>query len=230
MNPAKVGEQAQNLSLPAQIALPALLANSSEQERLQAELNDQNQPHSNASPAQPPKPVESETGHFTLIPSQYGYVEFAVRLLKSQHRHARSDEGAVGKIRAEWQREHRERNGRRRTKSSMRCSAIVEAARCRRMKAFTRSRSAGRIPPAPPIGPAKSSGRPHCFRLKTVNVLAAGKTLIVFDKTNKKLWQATLTYDVPGWQSRRRTEKPRRLAKARASSTATRFMSLIRRC
>ena len=36
MNPAKVGEQAQHLSLPAQIALPALLANSSEQERIRS--------------------------------------------------------------------------------------------------------------------------------------------------------------------------------------------------
>jgi len=34
------------------------------------------------------------------------------------------------------------------------------------------------------------------FPLKTVNVLTAGKTLIVFDKTNKKLWQATLSYSV----------------------------------
>ena len=31
-----------------------------------------------------------------------------------------------------------------------------------------------------------------------MNVLAAGKTLIVFDKTNKKLWQAALTYNVAG--------------------------------
>ena len=41
------------------------------------------------------------------------------------------------------------------------------------------------------------------FPLKTVNALTAGKTLIVFDKTNKKLWQATLSYSVtdgsPGW-------------------------------
>jgi outer membrane protein assembly factor BamB len=33
-------------------------------------------------------------------------------------------------------------------------------------------------------------------------VLAAGKTVIVFDKTNKKLWQATLTYNIAsGMQS-----------------------------
>jgi outer membrane protein assembly factor BamB len=39
-------------------------------------------------------------------------------------------------------------------------------------------------------------GPPALFPLKTVNVLTAGKTVIVFDKTNKKLWQATLAYSV----------------------------------
>jgi outer membrane protein assembly factor BamB len=39
-------------------------------------------------------------------------------------------------------------------------------------------------------------GPPELFPLKTVNVLTAGKTAIVFDKTNKKLWQATLAYSV----------------------------------
>ena len=39
-------------------------------------------------------------------------------------------------------------------------------------------------------------GRPGLFPLKTVNVLTANKSLTVFDKLNKKLWQASLTYDV----------------------------------
>ena len=39
-------------------------------------------------------------------------------------------------------------------------------------------------------------GPPALFPLKTVNVLTAGKTITVFDKTNKKLWQAALTYSV----------------------------------
>jgi outer membrane protein assembly factor BamB len=41
-------------------------------------------------------------------------------------------------------------------------------------------------------------GPPQFYPLTTVNVLAAGKTIIVFDKTNKKLWQSSLTYDVSG--------------------------------
>jgi outer membrane protein assembly factor BamB len=39
-------------------------------------------------------------------------------------------------------------------------------------------------------------GPPALFPLRTVNVLTAGKTLIVFDKTNKKLWQSALSYSV----------------------------------
>ena len=39
-------------------------------------------------------------------------------------------------------------------------------------------------------------GPPVLVPLKTVNVLTAGKTVIVFDKTNKKLWPATLAYGV----------------------------------
>src|ERR1017187_4450173 len=39
-------------------------------------------------------------------------------------------------------------------------------------------------------------GPPALFPLKTVNVLTAGKTVIVFDKTNRKLWQTALAYSV----------------------------------
>jgi outer membrane protein assembly factor BamB len=35
------------------------------------------------------------------------------------------------------------------------------------------------------------------FALKTLNVLASGKTIQVFDKHNKKLWTASLTYRIP---------------------------------
>ena len=42
------------------------------------------------------------------------------------------------------------------------------------------------------------AGPPAVYSLKTVNVLAAGTTLIIFDKTNKKLWQATLAYTMAG--------------------------------
>ena len=40
------------------------------------------------------------------------------------------------------------------------------------------------------------NGPPALFPLKTVNVVAGGKTLVVLDKTNKKQWQATLAYSM----------------------------------
>jgi hypothetical protein len=40
------------------------------------------------------------------------------------------------------------------------------------------------------------TGPPQFFPLKTVDVLCAGQTIYVFDKTNKKLWEAKLTFPV----------------------------------
>ncbi len=39
-------------------------------------------------------------------------------------------------------------------------------------------------------------GPPELFSLKTVNVIAAGKTVIVLDPSNKKLWDTTTTYPI----------------------------------
>jgi hypothetical protein len=40
-------------------------------------------------------------------------------------------------------------------------------------------------------------GFPSFFPLKTRNVLVAGNSILVFDKNNKKLWTASLTYSIP---------------------------------
>ncbi|MBU6410650.1 MAG: PQQ-binding-like beta-propeller repeat protein, partial [Verrucomicrobia bacterium] len=40
-------------------------------------------------------------------------------------------------------------------------------------------------------------GPPRLYPLATVNVLAAGGTITVFNKSNRKLWQAQLIYPVP---------------------------------
>ncbi|HEV2435344.1 MAG TPA: PQQ-binding-like beta-propeller repeat protein [Verrucomicrobiae bacterium] len=196
MNPAKVGEQAQHLSLPARIALPALLANSSEQERLQAELDDQNRPHAGASPPQPPKPAGNEIGHFTLIPSQYGYVELAVRLLKSQIVTREAMKASSGKSAL---------NGNVGTanESAAVNEVLNEMQRSRGGDTVQEDESVYQVSLRRPDSTGTADwtgeviGSPALFPLESVNVLAAGKTLIVFDKTNKKLWQATLTYSVP---------------------------------
>lgn len=40
-------------------------------------------------------------------------------------------------------------------------------------------------------------GSPALYALQTVNVLASSRMITVFDKTNKRLWEAKLDYDVP---------------------------------
>ena len=44
-------------------------------------------------------------------------------------------------------------------------------------------------------------GAPAFFALKTRNVLVAGSSIQVFDKNNKKLWSASLTYSIPSHYS-----------------------------
>ncbi len=199
MNPATVGEQAQNLSLPGRIALPALMANSSEQERIQAEINDQDQTRpGNQPPARQPKPAQNAAGYFTLIPGQNGYVEFAVRLLESHivtreamkapPKQSALDSGNVSvmnetaAVNEQLNEMQRNRGG-----STVQEDESLYQVSLRRPDSTSAADWTSQV-----------TGSPALFPLKTVNVLAAGKTLIVFDKTDKKLWQASLTYNVAG--------------------------------
>ncbi|HEX5400113.1 MAG TPA: PQQ-binding-like beta-propeller repeat protein [Verrucomicrobiae bacterium] len=196
MNPATVGEQAQNLSLPGRLALPAIIANESEQERIAEELkaDDQTSPTPPPTP-KPPPPVQNAAGQFTLLPSQYGYVEVSVRLLESRivTRNAMNAPPATSAL-----------NGN--LNSSSETAAINDT-----LNEMQRHRGGGTVKENESVyevslrrpdstGTADWTGQvtglPKLYPLKTVNVLAAGKTVIVFDKSNKKLWQAALTYNV----------------------------------
>ncbi len=229
MNPAKVGEQAQNLSLPGRIALPALVANNSEQERIAAELNDQDQTSSGTQPrAKPTPPVQNAAGHFMLIPDQNGYVGFAVRLLESHIVTREAMKAASGKSALDG-------NVSTANETAAINETLNEMQRNRGGDTVQEDESVYQVSLRRPdsTGAADWTGQvtgpPALFPLKTVNVLAAGKTLIVFDKTNKQLWQTALTFNVAGG-SGAAEEKRHRLARARASSAATRFTFLIRRC
>ena len=198
MNPATVGEQAQNLSLPGRLALPAIIANESEEEQIAAELraDDQTSPRPPPTP-KPLPPVQNADGQFTLIPSRYGYVEFSVRLLASHivTREAMKAPPATSAL-----------NGN--LNSSSETAAINET-----LNEMQRKRGGGTVKENESLyqvslrrpdstgatdWTGQVTGPPALYPLKTVNVLAAGKTLIVFDKTNKKLWRASLTYNVAG--------------------------------
>jgi hypothetical protein len=196
MNPAKVGQQAQDLSLPGRIALPVVLANDSEQERIAAELNEQNQTTPRTpTPAKPTNPAHNAAGYYTLIPGPNGNVEFAVRLLES-HIVTRNAMKAPPKTSA--------LNGNVSTANETAAinETLNEMQRDRGGDTVQEDQSLYQVSLRRPdsTGAADWTGQvtgpPVLFPLKSVNVLAAGKTVIAFDKTNKKLWDATLTYNV----------------------------------
>jgi len=193
LNPQKVEAQAQNLNLPARIALPALLGNAQHEQQLEAALKDDSrQPHpKNAAPPQ------AGAVSFQFIPGENGFVEFSTRLLEA-HLVTRSamkappgksalDSGNVSvmnettAVNEQLNEMQRNNGGGTVTEDEGRYQVTVHLPEAAGTPDWT-----GEV-----VGP------PQLFVLKTVNVIAAAKTVIVLDQANKKLWQAALTYDVP---------------------------------
>lgn len=187
MDPAKVAEQAQHLSLPARIALPATLSVNRNQERALNEMDDQKHPQN------PSAPKPQNEGNLSLIPAKTGFIEFTEKLLEYKViEHAAmkpapaksaldgtvsvANSGqAANEILNEMQ---RERGG-----------ATVE-------EDVSRYQVTIRSPQAPQAWTGEVVGPPTLFPLETVNVLAANKSIVVLDKSNKKLWQSSLNYNI----------------------------------
>ena len=190
----KLAEQAQNLNLPGRIALPALLANEMHEQQIMAEINDNNP--ARPRPANLRKPQKASLP-FTLVPDQNGYLQIAVRLLE-EHIVTREAMKAPLKKSA--------LNG------DLSVANSTEAAN-EMLNEMQRNNGGGSIsenqsryqvtlhrPDSTdtPDWTGEVTGPPRLFPLKTVNVLAAGRTVIVLDQSNKKLWETTLTYPVSG--------------------------------
>lgn len=192
MEPSKVAQQAQRLPLPAKIALPALLANEQNQERIMNELNDQPDHRKPAAPATPQEPAQ----FFSLIPSKQGYVEFSVRLLERRMVTRTA-------MKAPPKKSALDGNVNVTQTAAVANEILNEIQRSRGGDTVTEDESRYKVVVRLPDtkGAADWSGEvigpPALHPLKTVNVVTAGKTIIVLDKTNKKLWQCTLSYNLP---------------------------------
>ncbi|MDR3455857.1 MAG: PQQ-binding-like beta-propeller repeat protein [Verrucomicrobiae bacterium] len=191
LDPNTVAAQAQNLKLPARTALPALLANAQHEQQLEAALRDDPQhPRSKNSTA---NQVGRES--FQLVSGKTGFVQFSQTLLEEKFVERSAMKAApkksaldgdvnaahTGEIANEMLNEMQRNNGGDTvTEDESRYQVIVH------------------LPDAPdaPDWTGEVTGQPQLFVLKTVNVIAAGKTVIVLDKANKKLWQTSLTYTV----------------------------------
>jgi hypothetical protein len=197
LDPQKVESQAQRLNLPGRIALPALLANAEHERQLEAALRDNPQTPRPDSPKPPPAEI------FRLVPGPGGCVQFSARLLEKRlvtrsamqappaksvlngGLNAAKTADAANEILNEMQRNS---GGGSVTEDESRYQVTVHLPDATGAADWT----------------GEVTGPPQLFVLKTVNVVAAGKTVVILDKSNKKIWQAELTYNVPagGGESR----------------------------
>ncbi len=188
MDPKKVAEQAQHLSYAARIALPAILANSMNQERTLAAYDDQP-----ARQNSPPAPKAEPEQTFSLYPTKDGFIQFGVKLLEERITTRTAMKAAptksvldgnltvakTGELANEMLNQmQRDRGG-----------AVVREDESRYQVTIRRLDSTG-------SWTGEVIGPPELFPLTTVNVLTANKSVMVFDKSDKKLWQAPLSYNV----------------------------------
>ena len=191
LDPQKVEAQAQNLNLPAKIALPALLSNARHEQQIEQALKDDPlHPVRNGSTS---LPVGAEL--FRLVPGPTGFAQFSWRLLE-EHLVTRSamkaapqksaldgdvNAGKTTEVANELLNEmQRNAGGDTVTEDESRYQVTVHVPGAAGTADWT-----GEV-----VGP------PQLFVLKTVNVVAGGKSVVVLDKSNQKLWQTSLTYPV----------------------------------
>lgn len=191
LDPNKVASEAQNLKLQGRIALPALLANAAYEQRLEEALRDTDPNRPNKTAAQLP-PENTVLIHglndFWLLDVKMLRQNFVTReamraapaksALDNPNLNASQTTSVANEILNEMQRN----NGNDKvTEDDSLYQVTVHA------------------PNAPDIADwqGQVTGPPQLICLKTVNVIAAGKTIIVLDQANKKLWDATLTYSLP---------------------------------
>ncbi|HYV28693.1 MAG TPA: PQQ-binding-like beta-propeller repeat protein, partial [Candidatus Eisenbacteria bacterium] len=190
MDPKKVAEQAQRLSYPARLALPAVLSNARSQERLLKELQDDKGPKSTLGPKRDPDE------DLSIIPTKEGFLQVAVKIVEKKFVEreamkppapksvtsgpttAGNSDDLANEILNEMQ---RERGG-----------GVIRENK-------SRYRVTLRAPEGNDSWVGEVSGAfPSVYPLTTVNVLAAGKLIQVFDQKNKKLWESKLNFEVFG--------------------------------
>ncbi len=191
LDPAKVSEQVARLSLAETLALPATLGINRNQERALAELNDT--PRTPAKTRVAPRPAE----RFSLIPAKTGCVQLAAQLL---------EERMVTRTAMKAPPKKSALDGPVNMAATLDVANEIlnEMQRDRGGDTVTEDESLYRVTIRCPTDKdvpdwvSEVTGPPALFPLETVNVLTAGRTLIVLDKKNKKLWDGALSYPVRG--------------------------------
>ena len=195
LDPDLVAQQAQGLNLPARIALPALLANSGYEEKLEAALRETDgtvRAHTTGSGA-----AAANSERVTLVGSENGLLEFDVQLLQQNIVTREAMRAAPRKSALDNPTLNVSQT------SDVANELLNEMQRNKGGDKVTEDDSVYQVTVhLPGDSPANDwtgqvTGPPQLFALKSVNVIAAGKTVIVLDPANKKLWGTTNTYTIP---------------------------------
>ena len=187
----KLAARSQNLSVPGKIALPATLAVGLNQDRALAEMREQD--HGKPRPATAPAPDFGE--HFEMVPARDGFVQFSVKLLESKvTRHSAvkappkkpalsgslsglNSGEAANELLNEMQ---RNQGGDVVYEDQSRYAVTIRVPGEKTVPDWT----------------GEVTGPPELYPLATVNVLAAGKTLIVLDHQNREKWRSMLNFPI----------------------------------
>jgi hypothetical protein len=214
LDPAKVAQDVQNLPLADRIALPASLSSQLHQERILAELDDEPEPPPRARRASGPgqQPLERaaaaaqarareeanlESIPFTLMLCDDGYIQLGVRLLEKKLLTRTAMKAPPAKSVLDG-------NLTVDKTADLANEILNEMQRSRGGDTVTEDQSRYQVTVRRPDRKEVSDwtgeviGSPSLFPLRTVSVIAAGKTIVVLDKTNKKLWQGTNSYEIVG--------------------------------
>lgn len=195
LNPAQIASEVQSLSKPERIALPAVLAANANQQRLAAQMEDLDEDTDAASiMAALRTSLKGPRDQEAVIRDGNGFIQFDVKLLEKkeitrQAMKAPPQKSVLdGDLRVtqtaelanemlnEWQ---RDRTGGLEVEDVSRYQVTL-----------------GRLGEKGAGWTGEVIGPPKFIPVKTVNVVTAGKTLIVLDKNHKKLWQSELGFPI----------------------------------
>lgn len=190
LDPGAIAAKVQNRPMPNRLALPATLAVNANQRRLVAEMRDQPLVAPTLEGMQP-----DESERFSLVPAPEGFLQVSVKLLESKT------------IAREAMKAPPQKSALEGTVNAAATAAIAneilneiqrESVGSVEVEDVSRYQVTLRRPGVKEEWTGEVIGSPQLFPLKTVDVLAGAKSILVLDKTNKKLWESKLNYSVHG--------------------------------
>jgi hypothetical protein len=193
MDPQKVAADAQNLPYAAKIALPATLSNTRHQNQI---LNEIKQDEADPSATAGPRGWGMGNRYDrSFVNSKYGYVEWSSKVLESR--------GQTVKVMKDKPARSALESNPSVTNTAAIANEILNDMQ-RENGGDTISEDVSRYqvtvhrPDAKdvPDWVGEVIGPPSVVEQKTVTVVTGGKMLVVLDKTNKKIWQADLAFNV----------------------------------